>query len=155
MTLLVVHAIGAAVTPGLAPIRSSLPAPGEPVVVLSVVSERSFGRRRAMYASLPDLDMEYSYSQAEASAERHAQRYVDEGLRPLGFDGTALGRVGNELRIAAAVARAHEADRIVFTTPASRVRRWFRAWRLARLDFGGTVSFPSRRDLPRVAPDSR
>jgi hypothetical protein len=155
MTLLVVHPADAAVTPGLGPTRSSFPAPGEPVVVLSVLSTRSFGRRRAMYASLPDLDLVYSYSQAEASAERHAQRYVDEVLRPLGFDGTALGRVGNELRTAAAVARAYEADRIAFSTPASRVRRWFRAWRLARLDFGGTVSSPPRRDVPGVAPDSR
>ncbi|AUV82787.1 hypothetical protein C2R22_15015 [Salinigranum rubrum] len=154
MTLLVVHPIGATAPPSLGPLSSS-PVADERILVLSVMSERAFRKRQAVYASLPDLGMEYSRSQGEESAERHAQAYTDEVLRSLGPDVTVLGRVGDELRTVAAVARAYEADRIVFTTPESRLRRWYRRWRLGRLDFDGRVSHPPPRDAPGLATTPR
>ncbi len=154
MTLLVVHPVGVTAPPSLEPL-SSHPAADERIVVLSVMSERTFGKRQAVYASLRDLGLEYSLPQAEESAERHARAYADDVLRPLGLEVTVLGRVGDELRTAAAVARAYEADRIVFTTPDSRLHRWYRQWRLARLDFDGHVSHPTQRDVPGVSTDPR
>jgi hypothetical protein len=154
MTLLVVHPIGATAPPSLDPL-SSHPVAAERILILTVMSERAFGKRQAVYASLPDLGMEYSRSQGEESAERHAQTYADEVLRPLGLEATVLGRVGDELRTAAAVARAYEVDRIVFTTPESRLRQWYRRWRLGRLDFDGRVSHPPPRDAPGVSTTPR
>jgi hypothetical protein len=153
MVLLIVHPVDAEPTSGLTRLVSPH-ALSDGVVVLSTVSEASFGDRRSVYRDLPDVHVEYSIEHAEAAARRAAQAFASTALAPLGVEATILGRVGDPLGVAAAVATAYNVDALYFTDGQSRLRRWYRRWRLTRLGFAGVVYHHSPGTTPLLSVDA-
>ena len=153
MALLIVHPVDAEPTSGFTRLVSPH-ALSDEVVVLSTVSEASFGDRRSVYRDLPDVHVEYSIEHAEAAARRAAQAFASTALAPLGVEATILGRVGDPLGVAAAVAKAYDVDALYFTDRQSRLRRWYRRWRLTRLGFDGVVYQHSPSTTPLLPVDA-
>lgn len=153
MALLIVHPAGAAPTSEFTRLVSSH-ALSDDVVVLSTVSEASFEDHRSAYRDLPDVHVDYSIEHAEAAARRAARAFASTALAPLGVEATILGRVGDPLGVAAAVAKAYDVDALYFTDSQSRLRRWYRRWRLTRLGFDGVVYQHSPGTTPPLPVDA-
>jgi hypothetical protein len=152
MSVLIVHPVEAEIPTDFTRLLSHALA-GE-IIVLSVMSEALFSSHRSIYRDLPDVHMEYSVDHGEDSARRSAQAFASEALTPLGVEATLLGRVGDPLGVAGAVAKTYDVDTLYFTDRRSRPRRWYRRWRLTRLGFDGVVCQFSSSTAPKSAIDA-
>lgn len=139
MPIVIVHQYSTELSVEIERILARTPTAADSVIFLSVMSEGEYRGLQSTYRSLRDVHIVYSIDHAEDATTRDATKISSQLAEALGLEITPLGRVGNPLRIAAAVAKAHDAESVYFTDTPSWLRRWYRRRRLSRLGFRGAV----------------